>query len=102
MGYYTRYKLKSEDESLIQELRQFSEDAAFAISENGDTVNETKWYEFTEDLIQISEIHPDNLFTLSGEGEESGDVWICYFKYGKSQMCKGKITFDEFNEAELI
>lgn len=102
MGYYTDYKLESEDINLIQELRAESEDAAYAIQENGDTGDATKWYGFDEDLIEISKKHPDNLFTLQGAGEENGDIWVCYFKHGKKQMCEAKITFAEFNEEELI
>ena len=46
---------------------------------------ETKWYERTETMTQISQMWPDTLFTLEGEGDEQGDVWIEYHFNGKVQ-----------------
>lgn len=103
MGYYTRYELSviNGDNNLITELREFSEDANYAINDNGESEDSCKWYKCQEDLKKFSSMHPSTLFKLSGEGEESGDIWNAYFKDGKMQMCKAKIVFDEFN-AELL
>jgi len=103
MGYYRRYELSviDGDNNLITELREFSEDANYAINDNGESEDSCKWYKYQEDLKKFSSMHPITLFKLSGEGEESGDIWNAYFKDGKMQMCKAKIVFDEFN-AELL
>ena len=43
----------------------------------------------------------DILFELKGEGEEAGDVWKAYYLNGKEQICRAKITFDEFDESKM-
>jgi hypothetical protein len=44
---------------------------------------------------------PDVLFTLSGEGEESGDIWRKYYKNGKCQTTAAVIQLDDFDERLL-
>lgn len=60
-----------------------------------------KWYEHEEDMKQLSLKFPDVLFTLRGEGEESGDVWVKYFKEGKMQISKAEIKLEPFDAAKL-
>ena len=54
-------------------------------------------------MISISKKFPEVLFTLSGEGEESGDIWMKYFKNGKVQNANTKVTIshDPFDESKL-
>ena len=67
---------------------------------NGEA-EECKWYEYEGDMKWLSKEFPTVLFTLKGTGEESGDLWVRYFKGGKVQTCQAKITFDEFDEKKL-
>ena len=99
MGYYTSYELEIQNGSndLIQELREFSEEAAYAIDENGCTENSTKWYRHENDLRLFSSKHPKVIFKIIGEGEEAGDLWHEYYMDGKMQSCKGVITYPQFN-----
>lgn len=60
-----------------------------------------KWYEHEEDMRRFSKLYPFILFELSGEGEESGDIWRKYFLNGKMQYCKSKIEFEPFDETKL-
>ena len=60
-----------------------------------------KWYDHQKDMLNFSRKYPDILFILSGEGEESGDMWRAYFKNGKMQFVKAKIVYDDFDENKL-
>lgn len=62
---------------------------------------DVKWYRWKDDMRDISKRYPDRLFQLDGQGEESDDLWRAFFKNGKSQICKARIVFDDFNEADL-
>jgi len=99
MGYYTGYSLEiiKGRQDLISQFREECGDAAYAIDDAGEQEEICKWYRHEEDLKKFSAAHDDALFKLSGEGEESGDIWIKYFKGGKVQTCKARIYFDEFN-----
>lgn len=100
MGYYTQYNLEMIEGSsdLIEGLLSECEEARYALGASGDCEQATKWYEHKRDMISFSKKHPDALFKLSGEGEESGDCWHEYYKNGKVQECKAKIVYPEFNE----
>ena len=63
--------------------------------------DECKWYEHETDMKALSLRFPEVLFTLHGEGEESGDVWNKYFRNGKCQVAKGVVTIAPFNPKEL-
>lgn len=91
MGYYTRYTLTTKPEvndflSYIKnkdspDLCSYGNDFLLNICENNS--DDTKWYEHNKDMKEISLKFPDVLFTLNGEGEETGDIWRKYFKNGK-------------------
>lgn len=103
MGYYTNYNLSVEpdNEKMIETVRERIESARYALTESGDDRASCKWYGHEDDLKLISFENPNHLFTLWGEGEESGDLWVKYFKAGKMQMEKAKITYGEFDEEKL-
>jgi hypothetical protein len=63
---------------------------------------ECKWYEHEDDMRRFSKLYPHILFELSGEGEESGDLWKKYFLNGKMQYCKVKMEFEPFDESKLV
>jgi hypothetical protein len=104
MGYNTSYTLsiKNGSNDLIDELREAYDDADYAINSYGDREERCKWYDHEKHIKSFSIIHPDVLFVLEGDGEESRDIWVKYFQNGKMQSCKAKITFDEFNPEKLI
>jgi len=103
MGYYTRYTLEiiNGSEDLIEEFRNQNDSARYAIDEFGNTIQECKWYSSNDELIKFSLNHPDVLFKLSGEGEESGDIWDLYVKNGKSQLCVAEIVRPPFDPEKL-
>lgn len=45
--------------------------------------------------------HPMMLFTLHGEGEESGDIWNEYYLAGKVQVAKALLQIAPFDAKKL-
>lgn len=101
MGYYTDFELSFD-------TRKVSD---FAVEE---FLNETtgydwsnfylsgvKWYAHHEHMTLLSKKYPEVLFELSGEGEESGDLWKAYYLAGKCQDVKAKVVYDPFDESKL-
>ena len=73
-------------------------DMHYALAENGESADSCKWYEHESDVKILSKEIKDVLFTLSGEGETSGDLWRKYFLNGKMQTAKAVITFAPFRK----
>lgn len=112
MGYYTAYFLEvseadgsaleiNAERDLIVLLREQNEEAEYCLADDGDCAEQGKWYDHEADLSAFSAVHSGVLFTLSGEGEESGDLWVKYFQDGKVQYEKANIRFAEFDPAKL-
>lgn len=104
MGYVTSFKLevKIGNTDLIEVLRGQNDEAAYALEDDGSTCEGAKWYDHEVDMKAFSSEYPEALFLLSGEGEDSDDIWKKYFKNGRVQVCKAKITFDDFDEKKLV
>ena len=62
---------------------------------------ENKWYDWAEDMKEYSKLFPNILFTLNGEGEESGDFWAAYIKNGKMQEERAEIQIAPFDKSKL-
>ena len=101
MGYYTDFKLSHDadldEDDLIQNLEHITKYDWYGST----TLVEAKWYEWETDMKTISKMYPGVLFTLEGEGEESGDLWQAYFKDGKVQVSRARIEFDAFDPEKL-
>ncbi len=67
-----------------------------------DEYESVKWYSWKEEMLKLSKIAPRILYCLKGEGEENGDLWRCYFKYGKSQNIRATIQYDPYDEEKLL
>ena len=110
MGYYTRYELQIESEDpsaegmiwdhIIDEQGEGFGGRYYGVSRNGDA-DTCKWYEHEDEMKDLSKKFPSALFILSGEGEESGDIWRKYFKGGKMQTCRAVLTFEPYDETKL-
>lgn len=103
MGYYTNFEIEVSERQteILEEIRDNHDYIADMFDDSGVSFDEYKWYEHETDMIDISKEYPNVVFTLKGEGEESGDVWRKYFKNGKIQRCHAKITFDDYDESKL-
>ena len=107
MGYYTCYELSVDspdyyDLEIIAQFRKENENANWALGSDGSTNGECKWYDHEDEMREFSKKHPDVLFTLKGEGEESGDMWYKYFKNGKMQVAHARIEYDDFDPEKLV
>ena len=60
-----------------------------------------KWYDHDKTMRELSAQYPDVLFTLTGEGEEPGDLWVKYYKGGKCHEAETRIIFEEFDKEKL-
>jgi hypothetical protein len=120
MGYRTKYTLKLQHVLLAEEppivivlpetasqivmarLKAGCDDADDALNMNGSsTGNEASWYEHEKDMRAFSKQHPSILFILSGDGEQSGDIWTKYFLNGKVQVAKAVLNTEPFNISKL-
>lgn len=112
MGYYTAYTMDLLDPATQKALPDEKYEAAqtkavellrekgvinYALDEDLGCCETAKWYEYDEDILEISKQMPDVLFCVHGEGEETGDIWDHYFLNGKSQRCDVEIRMPPFN-----
>lgn len=131
MGYYTNYELEIRskdpitDDVMTQINKAFCElflvnpydqinwinEGYFAPNEtelkqpdfiqNSFLDDEQKWYNWCEDMTELSERFPSIGFILYGEGEERDDNWKAAFFGGKSEISHGEITY-EYNSLEDV
>lgn len=131
MGYYTKYKLEMRskdpipDDVMSQINKAFCElwlekpyeqinwvDCGYFepsgielrqpdFIEAGFLNEEQKWYNWCEDMTELSERFPSIGFILYGEGEERDDNWKAAFFGGKSEISHGEITY-EYNSLEDV
>lgn len=104
MGYYTHFNLTKPECPILRGklAKEINEFLGFPVLDEEGYCNEPcKWYEYKEDMCRISKGYPETLITLSGEGEESGDLWDCHFLDGKFHLCGAKIVYPEFDPAKL-
>ena len=99
MGYYTDYDFTNNSNEVIELIHEIS-DYSVAFSGRG-RISAVKWYEWKDHLKDVSLQFPDQVITIEGEGEESGDIWKAYFKNGKSFKAQAVLTFEEFDESKL-
>lgn len=108
MGYYTRYEVETlqNDTNLKMAMLAKDTDLAGLIASDLGGYNpfdyECKWYDHERDMREFSKKFPDPTFVLRGEGEDTGDLWVAYFKNGKSVKHRAVITYPDFDPAQLV
>jgi hypothetical protein len=105
MSYYTLFtfeakqrvnnKIKDVTGEIIPEFRAANEQAKYALDEDGYPANQAKWYDWKESLIEISKLFPEILMSLSGEGEESNDLWAAYALNGYVEISQAVLTYPD-------
>lgn len=100
MGYYTDFKLviNSDEDQDIDHHEAISElyNEGYYIWDEG-----LKWYDWEENMREYSQKYPHILFSLYGNGEENGDIWVAYILNGKVQYEELPKTFPPFDESKL-
>jgi len=106
MGYYTQYNLtiakangRVEIERINEDLRTISGYNDLGIDAYSDTI---KWYDNDKDMIALSKKHPNILFQLDGEGEESGDIWRSYYCNGVEESAKAVMTYPSIDFEKMF
>lgn len=113
MGYYTDYELTATtrkggaplSNDVISKLNDAVKQLNIFESTDVDGASwytNAKWYDYENDMADLSKEFPDVFFELSGHGEDSEDVWIEYFCGGRFQYCQGRVVYDEPDMATLI
>jgi len=99
MGYYTDYTLTA-DKKLPEDFNEKFEEITDYCFNFGE-IFEAKWYNHEKDMIELSKIYPNILFTLEGVGEEQyadePDMWRMYFKNGESKRITPVLSWPEVN-----
>jgi len=106
MGYSTEFSLviNNGPNSLIKDLILDSEKQyiGHALLESGENNFDCKWYSHSNDMAKFSLKHPNVLFILTGQGEDSFDSWRKYYKNGQEQISEGVISYAPFDENKLF
>lgn len=97
MGYYTDYGLEiiENDNLEIDFEKEISKHADYGFCFSG----EIKWYDCESDMISFSKKHPKVLFKISGEGEESDDLWEMFIRNGKTEKNKVILSYPPYSGA---
>lgn len=102
MGYYTTYEVSTEPRMRGEEQHRFRVRFKEQTDYHIDNLQDIKWYNHEDDMRRLSQEFPNHLLILSGEGEESGDIWRHYYLNGKVQKVKAVITYEQFDHSKLV
>ncbi len=86
MGYYTNYSF-SHLEGPQEDFRHLLEDIDGILGGHDAVTGESvyaKWYDHEKDIRALSEKYPALTFGVFGDGEDSDDLWQCFWHGGRS------------------
>lgn len=105
MGYYTDFCLDFQGVKEDQRSALTVEIEKMNIFDGGNIDDgffcNAKWYDHNEDMLLLSTRFPNILFSLHGYGEDSGDIWLNYFKAGRVMYEGLKLIQQDFDENQL-
>ena len=97
MGSYTSFELTYTAPAgvAVDEETLVSDEYDFTIADivSGDAAREVKWYQHEAEMLSLSRLYPTVLFTLTGRGEESYDMWRTWYRSGKAITVSGEIVY---------
>lgn len=102
MGYYSNFELDiiaGDDPTATPEfLDLFEKVTSYSFAHQ---LWEIKWYDSIKDMCIISKNYPRTIFSLSHEGEESGDIGIHYFHNGNYTGGQAQLIYPNFNHSDF-
>lgn len=105
MGYYTTFTLNLSNAKAEWYERLEDEIAKMNVFEGGSIWGgyfaSSKWYDAERDMLLLSARFPDVLFELEGDGEDSDDHWLHYYKGGRAMHNGIEVVRHEFDETLL-
>lgn len=104
MGYQTCHMLKMEPEEpkvwdWIDQAREAGRDIGYALQEEGWNEGISHW-DHQKEMAELSRAFPEITFTLRGEGDDQGDLWVAYFRNGKFQEHSLEIIIPGIDESQ--
>ena len=83
--------------------KQRERDRAFdGLYADGETGRVAGWYDWEDDMAQLSMVFPDVVFELGCKDREDGETdWIEYWVNGKVQHEDAVVTYGEFDPKKL-
>lgn len=103
MGHYTDFAVKIIKGNVDKKEFQILFEQITGYKLYNWTLDNVKWYSWSEDMLFISTKFPAVVFQLEGIDKEEGDRWRVYFKNGKQQSANTevKVIHEEFDESKL-
>ena len=107
MGYRSDFRLASNHADEVKQrilawLETQNDDLKFYLKNlfEDEYVYESKWYDHTDDMVELSKAFPDEQFIVEVQGEEHDDMWCSYSWHGECRIVHASIVWpkDPFEE----
>lgn len=98
MSYYTLYSF-SHINGPKEQYNKMLKDVADTLEDKNVTETESiyaKWYNYDEDIRKLSKKYPDITFCVSGDGEDSEDLWQEFWHAG--EVFQEGVEFSSFKD----
>lgn len=106
---YTNYKLSifhGYRRNLKKEINEWISSSNLDINDIGIELSKwfyrVKWDNLDHDMNKLSRAFSDVVFILEIEGSNTCSTYREFYKNGKVQRVYAKITFDDYDESELV
>lgn len=89
MGYYTQYDISNNSPEIKEAINEIS---GYKCVDS----HEIKWYNCLNDIKAVSLMFPGQEVHVSGEGEESGDIWKAFAKDGLVYRAEADLEYGPY------
>lgn len=88
MGYYTYHKVSCDKPGILEEAINKLVARTGYSTDDFDSADGIKWYSETDDMQELSLMYPGVTFRVDGDGEESCDIWVHWYRDGEMREWK--------------